>query len=239
MRYWLDRLWFKYLSVSMALLFIGLLASESVPPGFSQTRYNSSEVIVQRGDAIKIILWEGWNAPKKGSLLSHFQGEFVIDGNGNIRFPVIGLVNIAGKNADQIEKQLREIFQPFANNPDVTIIPLIRVTLIGAFKRPGTYRVAVDATYWELVERARGPEGKMDFENTIVVRNGKEVFKNVIRAFEKGQSLMEMGIQSGDQIYAPEKKKITFELIYKYVSLSVSFVTLLFTIAYYKERKNK
>lgn len=234
-----SRSWFRLVTIGILLCYGFTLLFDFVAVGLAQdTTTNYSDIVLQNGDAVRFVVWEGWHSPSDKSILASFNSEFVIDGNGNIRLPVIGIYKIAGKKTSNIEMELQEQLMPFAKSPSVTCIPLIRVTLLGAFNRPGTYRIKADATFWELVDRASGPSNNVDFSKSRVKREGKVIIKDLIRSFERGQSIFEMGIESGDQIYFAEKSKLTFDQIIRYVNFGISMLMLALTFENYRS-KNK
>lgn len=233
------RSWFKIVTICVLLSYVFTLMIDFVAVGYAQeTTSNYSDIVLQNGDAVRFVVWEGWHSPSEKSILASFNSEFIIDGNGNIRLPVIGLYKVAGKRVSQIELELQEQLAPFAKSPSVSCLPLIRLTLLGAFNRPGTYRIKADATFWELVDRASGPSNNVNFNKSRVQREGKVIIKDLIRSFERGQSILEMGIQSGDQVYFAEKSKITFEKVVRYVNFGVSMLMLALTFENYRS-KNK
>ena len=59
-----------------------------------------------------------------------------------------------------------------------------------------------------------------------VERGGEITLKNILNSFEKGMSLEEMGIESGDQIIAPMRRQWNITVMLSFVNLAASFVLL-------------
>jgi hypothetical protein len=61
-----------------------------------------------------------------------------------------------------------------------------------------------------------------------VERGGRVVIKRLLRAFESGYSLEEVGIHSGDQILVPERGGVSIREILNYLSfgLTVALVVI-------------
>jgi protein involved in polysaccharide export with SLBB domain len=205
-------------------------------PLHANVKYNK-EVIVGPGDAIRIMVWDRNQIEKQGTYLSNFNREFVIDGRGFIRLLTLGDVQIGGNNAEKIAEILTEKFRLFTREPIVVVIPLIRLTLYGAFRRPGTYRVAPDITFWQLVDEAGGPTNNCDFEKIRVERKAEIVIQNFLAAFEEAHSLQDVGIQSGDQIFAPAKNRISFRDLVSYFNFGASLIMLYLSFQNYRARR--
>ncbi len=90
------------------------------------------------------------------------------------------------------------------------VTPLIRVTLQGAVNRPGAYLIPPTSSLWELVEMANGPSGNANLKKMQSERGGRIVNKNLLRSFEKGYSLQEIGVISGDQILVPGRRSFGY-----------------------------
>jgi len=55
-----------------------------------------------------------------------------------------------------------------------------------------------------------GPTQNAELKKMRSERGGRVVSKSLLRSFEKGYSLQEIGILSGDQIIIPGKNKFTY-----------------------------
>lgn len=67
---------------------------------------------------------------------------YLVDVEGNIDFPVIGKVHIAGNSKSEAVKLLNDKLEPFLKNAIVTIKFLnYKVTVIGEVSRPGQYTI--------------------------------------------------------------------------------------------------
>ena len=114
--------------------------------GFAQD--NTNTLIISRGDAIRILVYDGANVPDETRFISQFHNqEFIVDGNGYIRFLSLGMVKIADLKVEEIEGILAEKLKPYGKNPNVIVIPLIRLVLRGEFGSPGMYRFSVNTSF--------------------------------------------------------------------------------------------
>lgn len=67
---------------------------------------------------------------------------YLVDSDGNIEFPVLGTVPVAGKTRQELVRQLKAEISSFVQNPIVNIkITNFQVTVLGEVNQPGTFTV--------------------------------------------------------------------------------------------------
>ena len=70
---------------------------------------------------------------------------YLVDKNGNIKFPVLGEIHVAGLTKSELSAKLEKMISQYVENPLVNVQLLnFKVTLMGDFTRPGTYTVKND-----------------------------------------------------------------------------------------------
>jgi protein involved in polysaccharide export with SLBB domain len=103
---------------------------------------------------------------------------------GDIRFPNLGPVKVAGLTIEdatlKLKKSLTKIYPGLANGSvkvqvSVGQIRSIRVTLIGEIKRPGNYDISSLSTLMNALYVSGGPNEIGSFRNIELVRNGKSI----------------------------------------------------------------
>ena len=176
------------------------------------------------GDAIQLKIWQ--LSDRSQALIKSLNGEYTIDGYGYILLPIVGYQKIEGLTPNQVLTVVKNKFSSYFDEPFIVVTPLIRVVLMGQFIRPGSYRINPNHSLWELIEKAEGPTSKCDLNKMKVYRGGKPIIKKLLSSFEKGSSLKEIGIQSGDQILAPEKKSWGVQEVLTFTNMLVSFALL-------------
>jgi polysaccharide biosynthesis/export protein len=74
---------------------------------------------------------------QSADMLSYF-----VDGNGNIRLPYAGQINVAGRTLDTVTVEIENILKSYVADAAVTI-KLVNnyVSLLGEFKQPGKYPI--------------------------------------------------------------------------------------------------
>jgi polysaccharide export outer membrane protein len=86
-------------------------------------------------------------------------GEFPVNGQGNVAFPLIGEVPAAGKTLQEFEKEVSSgLADGFVNNPSVTVeVANYRpYYILGEVSKPGEYQFADGLTVFSAVARAGG-----------------------------------------------------------------------------------
>lgn len=70
---------------------------------------------------------------------------YLIDPNGNINFPVLGFVRVAGLTRLEATVMLQELLSAYVNDPVVNIqIKNFKVSILGEVVRPGSYTMPSD-----------------------------------------------------------------------------------------------
>jgi polysaccharide biosynthesis/export protein len=182
-----------------------------------------SLTIFQPGDAVRIQIWELYQEAQTNLNLS---GDYPIDPEGYIIMPLMGEIKVRGLTVYELAQTLQEKLKSYLRNPYVLVRPLIRLTMQGAFNRPGSYLVDPASSFWTLVAQAGGPSANCDLKGMSVERGGQVVIKKLLDSFERGNSLEEMGIESGDQIIAPSRSNIDFGMLVAIINLMASVVLL-------------
>lgn len=185
------------------------------------------------GDAVRINVIEIEQSADRKSL--ELSGDYTISSMGYIMLPLIGNVKVVGHDRVSLAKQLVELYNPYLKSHYITTMPLIRITLMGAFNKPGSYRISPEGSLWELIDMAEGPKENCDLNSIRVERGGRVVIKNLLEEFEKGHSLLDIGIKSGDQIISKGKSQLGFGDIMSYTYFLMSAVSLYFTIKNYSK----
>jgi polysaccharide biosynthesis/export protein len=189
----------------------------------SWSKSAKSLAIFQPGDAVRIHVWDLY---QEQSTSINLNGDYPIGGSGNIIMPLLGEVKVRGVTVYELMNTLVEKLKPYLHNPYVEVHPLIRVTMQGAFGRPGSYRVDPSSSLWDLVAEAGGPGPNCDLKKMVVERGGKVIIRDLLKCFENGYSLDEVGVESGDQIIAHSRGSWDLGTLLVVINLFASFFML-------------
>lgn len=131
----------------------------------------------------------GSNNRRSQGLLS-----YTVDAQGNIDFPVLGVIHVAGKSRKAIEAEIKNLLlqKNLIKDPIVTVeYKNLNVTVMGEVNRPGRY--SIDRDHLTLLD-ALGMAGDL----TIY---GKRDKVKVLREENGVQHVYNVNLCSGEQVY--------------------------------------
>jgi len=148
----------------------------------------------------------------QGRMVSPVMG-YLVDANGEIEFPKIGKMKVAGKRMTAVQKELESVLADYVKEPAVAVRRLnFRVTVIGEVANPGIVQIPYDRMN---ILQALAQAGDLTIfaqrENILLVREtpqGKETVR--LSLYDKSLlSSQYYWLQSGDLLYVqPNKTKV-------------------------------
>lgn len=198
--------------------------------GYTQdnTKYQWSKsasrlTVFEPGDAVRVKVYE-LDLTQFGVRDLNLSNDYPINPEGYIIMPLIGSVKVKGYTVHEVMRALEDRLSEYLNNTYVYVRPLIRITLQGAFNKPGVYHVDPSSSVWDVVKLGGGPNGGAQLARMRVERGGKVVIPKVLEAFEKSISLEEVGIESGDQLLVPDGGGLSLTTLFTLFNLFASMV---------------
>ena len=224
--------WCRFVCLGLSVL---LLYTLIAPQAVNAQTQRKRVIKISPGDAIHLSVYDGHAATEKSRFISNFhEKDFIIDDHGEIYLYALGKMRVAGLGTEEISLLLVEKFKRYAKDPIVMVEPKIRIALTGSFKEPGMYRFTLGTSFWDMVKTAGGLDGT-SLEKVYLIRNGKRMSKNLLQAFYNASSIDELGLRSGDVIYAKRPRKISVDQAFRVLQLGLSVLLLYYTI---DDRKN-
>lgn len=163
-----------------------LIASQAL----AQTA-DSTQVTLLPGDAVKIQIWRE----------PDLSGEFIVDEQGVVTFPLLGKRNVTQIPVVQLRDRLTEEYAKELKNPSVTITPLRRVYVMGEVNHPGLYTVDPTISLAGAVALAGGATPLGNLDNLRVVRKGTVILEKV----SASSTLSTVDIRSDDQVFVDRR----------------------------------
>lgn len=151
------------------------------------------------GDAVRIS-----SAPDTAAIPN---GIYHIDGDGCILLPIVGRTRISNLTEEQLVSMLKTSFVEQLRFPNVQARPLIRVSALGGFTKPGLYYIDPSNSLWDVVRIAGGTLREDGLRKLQWERDRKPVVKDLIPLLQSGGSLDKIGFRSGDQIWVTSRPK--------------------------------
>jgi protein involved in polysaccharide export with SLBB domain len=180
------------------------------------------------GDGVRIKIWRDLTVADQGVVQNlGLNDDFVIDSRGYVSLPVVGEMRASGHTRKSLAQALEDSLDIRAIR--VMCLPLIRVTLLGAVNRPGSYLIDSKDSLWGLINKAGGPANGADFRKIYAARGGHIIVRDMLQSFEQAHSLEQIGVRSGDQIHVPSYRSPNyFRTAVDAITLTASFVLLYF-----------
>lgn len=162
------------------------------------------------------------------------QVDYLIDKDGEIDFPVIGKIKIAGLSSEEVRVLLRDRLSEYLKDPIINIrLRNFSVTVLGEVNRPGTYPVNGERI---TVLEALGLAGDMTIkgmrENVMVIRDfdGTKVYTRVNLTTKEALSSPVFYLTQNDVVYVePNNSAIKTSTLDNRASIYVSVASLLIT----------
>lgn len=121
-------------------------------------------------------------------------GEYTLDGNGAVAFPLIGNVNADGMTPRQLQQAIADKLDPdFLRNPSVSVEVLTRrpFYVLGEVQKPGNYPYVTDITALNAVAMAGGFTYRAKTTQFYIKRLDKE--GKMVRIAAKPETIVRPG----------------------------------------------
>ncbi len=154
------------------------------------------EYVVGIGDEILITLW--------GDVDRRYTR--VIDRQGRLVLPDIGVITAAGKNLGELRQELEGAFGQIYRGSRMTVslgdVRTIQVYVSGDVHRPGAYRMSALSTVLTALYHAGGPTVSGSLRSIHVSRRGREMQEIDLYSFLlSGDRDVDIPLQSGDVVH--------------------------------------
>lgn len=140
-------------------------------------------------------------------------GKFQVAEDGQINFPLIGLVSVAGKGPNETARSLESMLRDkgVLRSPSVSVFVLDyaskRINVMGAVQRPGSFPITSGVTVVQAISLAGGLTPLAAANETIVTRrNGKKLqrFNVAVGKVTEGRQ-DDFPLEAGDIVFVPER----------------------------------
>ncbi|NNF08513.1 MAG: hypothetical protein HKN21_17255, partial [Candidatus Eisenbacteria bacterium] len=197
------------------LICVGLLAIVAFPGSLLAQSNEDAQYEIGPDDTIQIQIWQR----------PDLSGTYVVDEQGKLNLPLIGLFTAEGKTAGALGKELERrfvIMDPGVSQVLVTVTGFNsrRFTVVGEVRAPGVYTFRKSPSLWDVILTAGGETPNADMSEVQIVRElgGGEVEtinvdlsgglngtpSNSIPALKPGDSIVISSVQTnavvGDQV---------------------------------------
>lgn len=162
---------------------------------------------------------------------------YLVDNNGNIDFPVLGMVKVMGMTTRECESHFRELLKPYLKEvPNVTVRSSnYKFSVLGDVNAPGTYQVDDEkVTVFEALAQA-GDLTLTSVRNDIQLLREDSVGRRQVHHLDLTQADVATSpffyIQQNDVIYVkPSKAKVHSTTFRENTSLWVTLLSLVTSV---------
>lgn len=162
------------------------------------------------------------------------QVDYLVDDAGEIDFPVIGKIKIAGLSQEEVRTLLRQKLADYLKDPIINIrLRNFTVTILGEVNRPGTYPVnGEQITILEALGLAGDLTIKAIRDNVMVIRDfdGTKVYTRINLLDKNAMNSPVYYLTQNDVVYVePNKSAITASSLDNRATIAISIVSILIT----------
>ncbi len=154
---------------------------------------SDTALAIRPGDVVHIVVWGH----------AELSGEFPVDENDNLLYPLIGTINVRSLSVAQLREQLNTDLSQLFQRPFITVTPLFRVAVLGEVFKPGLYPVDPTLTIFDLLALAGGPTRQADQGKLQLIRVGENIRVSLEPSAIARSTLRELGVHSGDWLVVP------------------------------------
>lgn len=101
---------------------------------------------------------------------------YLVDKEGNIEFPVLGQIHVAGLTRKELAEQLQEKISKYVKDKPLVKVELLnfKVTMMGEFNKPGSYTIKNDrVTILDVIGMAGDLPLTANRKNILVIRENE------------------------------------------------------------------
>jgi len=171
-----------------------------------------------------------------GNIGQATQQSYLVDTSGNINFPVLGTLKLAGLNRVQATTLITDMLKEYIKNPIVNIrIVNFKITVLGEVKNPGSFVITNERiTIIEALGLAGDMTIQAERENVLVIReeNGTKTYTRVNMTSESVFNSPVYYLNQNDVIYIePNNSRAKSSTIGPSTNTTLGVISTLVTVA--------
>lgn len=165
-----------------------------------------TEYLVGAGDVLAINVPGLIDTHGSSEKTQNFQG-FRVSSSGKIILPLIGAVNVGGKNVEEIQSLLVESFKKYIKKPMVTIeirdFKSQPLYLLGQFNDPGLHFLDRPTSLLHGISMGKGLQEKANLRGARLLRNEELLPVDIYHLLYNNDLRQNVQLKPGDTIYVP------------------------------------
>ncbi|HEY5094475.1 MAG TPA: polysaccharide biosynthesis/export family protein [Candidatus Eremiobacteraceae bacterium] len=185
-------------------------AATSVPaaPAPAAAPAHSADYIIHSGDQLNVQVFGDSSLSQSVTVLP----------SGDIQYPLIGKVHVAGQSPDDAAQTIAHALKKFVRNPVVSIILAqqgeINVLVLGGVQKPGKYQLTSAAHLTDAVSVAGGLAGTAQAYPTAKLTDYSGQLREVSlqKLYGDGDTSLDLPVTDGSIVYIPSPVLIDVEV---------------------------
>lgn len=161
------------------------------------------------GDVLQITVWDhpelnaALGNPTASTRPSDAALGFIVDHDGNLQFPYVGTLHVAGDTVEQVQRKIYTDLSKLMVKPQVTVrvasFRAAQIYIDGEVRTPGSQSINdIPMTLTEAINRAGGFSPTADQSHVVIVRNDKTYYVNVAQMLHNNQNPSKIVLKNGD-----------------------------------------
>ncbi|WP_424070307.1 polysaccharide biosynthesis/export family protein [Paraburkholderia sp.] len=161
------------------------------------------------GDVLQITVWDhpelnaALGNPTASTRPSDAALGFIVDHDGNLQFPYVGTLHVAGDTVEQVQRKIYTNLSKLMVKPQVTVrvasFRSAQIYIDGEVRTPGSQSINdIPMTLTEAINRAGGFSPTADQSHVVIVRNDKTYYVNVAQMLHNNQNPSKIVLKNGD-----------------------------------------
>jgi polysaccharide export outer membrane protein len=152
--------------------------------------------------------------------------KYLIDARGVVQIPGLGVVQAAGLDPTQVKERLVDSLRARGfERPEISVQPLVRVSVLGQVRTPGLYPVDPGTSLLQLITIAGGTAENADLRTTRVARDGRAYTVDLESALS-GSSAGRIVLYSNDYVVVPRRTGFTRENVLFAFGIASTLITV-------------
>lgn len=166
-----------------------------------------------RVGARDILIFTVWDHPELTIPAGEFRSADVhghlVSSSGEIFFPYVGTIKVAGHTLVEIRDELTKRLSQYINNPQldarIAAFRSKRINVTGQVLSPGFFPITdTPMTLVDAVDLAGGPTPEAGIQQVQVLRDGTLLTFDMVRLLQDGDMGQNILLRDGDVVYVPE-----------------------------------
>ena len=155
------------------------------------------------GDLLKIVVYRD----------AELTAEYLIDSRGDVQIPGLGVIRAAGLDPTEVHDRLSKALEARGfDRPEISVQPLIRVSVLGDVGRPAVYPVEPGTSLIQILTLSGGPQERANLKKTRIIRDGR-VFVVDLESALAGSPVGRIVLNSNDVVVVPRRTGLTRETL--------------------------